>query len=86
MPRGSATAHHLVPRTFGGRETVDLHRICHRKIHALFTERELQRHYNSIDRLLDHPEIRSFVDWVRPKDPFFYTRTVDAKRKGRGRR
>jgi len=33
--------HHLVPKTFKGKETVLLHRICHRQIHANFTEREL---------------------------------------------
>lgn len=34
-------AHHLIPKSKGGRQTEYQHRICHRQIHALFTETEL---------------------------------------------
>ena len=34
--------HHLVPRRYKGRETRRLHAICHRKIHATFTDKELR--------------------------------------------
>lgn len=43
MPDGTFNTHHLVPNTFGGKETIQIHRICHDQIHAVFTERELQR-------------------------------------------
>ena len=33
--------HHLIPKTFKGKETITLHRICHEKIHSTFSEREL---------------------------------------------
>ena len=59
--------HHLVPKTFGGKETFTLHRICHRKIHATFTERELLNYYNTFERLRDHTEIQKFVAWVKKK-------------------
>jgi hypothetical protein len=72
-PLGVATEqHHLVPKTFKGAETVELHRICHRKIHATFSERELKNRYHTIERLLEHDDIRAFVDWVRNKDRDFY--------------
>jgi len=69
--------HHLIPKTFKGKETVTLHKICHRKIHATFTERELLHHYHTIERLLENEHIRKFVGWVRKKDPGFYDGSDD---------
>lgn len=79
-------AHHLVPKTFKGKELVDLHKICHRKIHATFTERELLHYYHTIDRLLESEHIQAFVKWVAKKDPAFYDgskETTDRKKKRR---
>ncbi len=73
--------HHLVPKTFKGKETVTLHRICHRKIHSVFTERELLKYYHTIERLLEHEDIRKFVEWVANKDPNYYASSKDHKRK-----
>lgn len=82
VPPAQQDAHHLVPRSEGGRETVILHRICHRQVHALFGETELARHYNTADALLAHPRMQAFVQWVRRKPDDFYERT----RKSRERR
>lgn len=57
-----------------------LHKICHRQIHAIFTERELQHYYNSINRILENDAIRKFVKWVRKKPVDFHVRTRDTKR------
>jgi 5-methylcytosine-specific restriction endonuclease McrA len=79
-------AHHLVPKTFKGKELVELHKICHRKIHATFTERELLHYYHTIDRLLENDHIQSFVKWVAKKDPSFYDgskETAERKKKRR---
>ena len=35
--------HHLVPKTRGGKDKFLIHKICHRKIHATFTEKELEK-------------------------------------------
>ena len=40
IPPSQRDAHHLVPKSKGGRHTEYLHRICHRQIHALYTETE----------------------------------------------
>jgi len=72
--------HHPVPKSRGGRDTVPLHRICHRQIHALLTEKELERDYPSIDKLLGHPGIARFVDWVRRKPDDFRERTRKSQR------
>jgi hypothetical protein len=71
VPPAQLDWHHLVPKLKGGRETAPMHRICHRQIHALFSEVELARNYATPDALLSHPEVRKFVDWVAAKpDPF----------------
>ena len=73
--------HHLIPRSLKGREIVLLHRVCHRQIHATFTERELFNYYHTIDRLLENDNIRKFVDWVKNKPPDFHVRTKNTIRK-----
>lgn len=58
-----------------------MHRICHSKIHSYFTESELARSYNTVDRLLEHEEIRRFVRWVRTKPNGFSDSNRSHKRK-----
>jgi len=80
-------AHHVVPKSRGGRETVDLHPICHRKIHTLFSEAELERLYPTIEALRAHEDIALFIRWLARKDPDFYVSTFDSRtRRGRRRR
>ncbi|HEU4471622.1 MAG TPA: HNH endonuclease [Flavisolibacter sp.] len=73
--------HHLLPISKGGAgtPTVLMHKICHDKIHTVFTENELKRFYHTIDRLKQHEEIARFIKWVSKKEPQFYHRS--AKRK-----
>ena len=80
IPDSQKDAHHLVPKCKGGKDTQYLHRICHRQIHALLTETELARNYHSIDDLLAHPEIATFVAWVRNKPADSMERTRKSRR------
>ena len=75
--------HHLLPLSQGGKgsETVLLHNICHSKIHSLFTERELAKHYNSIEKLLENEDIQEFVKWVSKQPPNYYDKNKRAKKK-----
>lgn len=61
-----------MPKTFGGKETQQLHRICHDKIHTVFTERELKNNYNTIDKIKEHEEMKKFIKWISKKEPDFY--------------
>ncbi|PLW99073.1 MAG: hypothetical protein C0594_17460, partial [Marinilabiliales bacterium] len=74
-------AHHLIPKTFKGKETILIHRICHQKIHSIFTERELLNEYYTIENLLSHEDIKSFVHWVQKIDPMIYKRNKTSNRK-----
>jgi hypothetical protein len=84
VPGPSINKHHFVPKSRGGRQTNHLHRICHSKIHSLFTEREIERLYSEPEALLQHPEIQKFVRWLARKDPEYVDRNERAKtKKGR---
>ena len=87
MLEGSSDRHHFVPKTFGGKETEFLHRICHRKIHSVFTERELLHEYHTVDAIMANDEMQKFVRWVKKKEPEFYDGSKDTNdRKGKRRR
>ena len=58
-----------------------LHKICHDKIHAMFKEMELKRHYNTIEQLQQNEEMKKFIKWLSNKEPEFYDKS--AKRKGK---
>ena len=77
----SVNEHHLVPRTYRGQATVRMHRVCHNKIHLVFSERELAQYYHTVERLMESEEIRNFVRWVQRKHPAWY----DSHDKGRNR-
>jgi Fe-S oxidoreductase len=74
------TKHHLIPRTrhhnkrnkreFSRetvKKTVGICRPCHSQIHALLTEKELERDYPTVEKLRAHPEVRKFTEWIATK-------------------
>lgn len=69
--------HHLIPKSKGGKysEKVKLHRICHEKIHSVWTEAELANTFNNVDSILSNQLMESFVKWVKKKPPEFYVKT-----------
>ena len=82
----SVDEHHLIPKTFKGKETVLMHKICHNKLHTVFTEREMFNYYNTIERLLENEEVQKFVIWVSKKHPEFYDTNKDTNRRKSKRR
>ncbi|MDP9109485.1 MAG: HNH endonuclease [Pseudomonadota bacterium] len=81
IPPAQRDEHHLIPKMKGGRLTVPMHRICHRQVHALFTETELAREFNTPQALLQHEEVQKFVRWVQTKPDDFFERTRRAGRR-----
>lgn len=79
------TRHHLIPRTrhknkrnqrdFTRTEVKTrialICRACHNQIHALFTEKTLERQFNTLESLTQHPEIARFIQWIKTKPPSF---------------
>jgi hypothetical protein len=77
----SIDKHHMVPKCRGGRETQYLHRICHRKIHSIWTEKELEKEFNDPEVIKKHPEIQKFIKWIKKKEPDYYDRNEQHNRK-----
>lgn len=75
IPDSQKDAHHLIPKSKGGKTTEYLHRICHKQIHALFTEAELAHQYHHAQILREHPEMKKFIKWVMSKPDAFYEKT-----------
>lgn len=74
--------HHLIPISKGGKHTntILLHKVCHDKIHAVFSETELKRHYYTIERIQQNESMDSFIKWVRKKEPEYYDKSIKKKR------
>ncbi|MFM0049764.1 HNH endonuclease [Caballeronia grimmiae] len=81
VPPSERDLHHLVPKSQGGKETAVFHRICHRQLHALFTEKQLAQQFSTVEALLADDTVRGFVEWVKTKPNGFYQRTRRSSRK-----
>lgn len=64
-----------MPKSQGGRETVPLHPICHRAIHAAAGNKALAREYPTLDAVRALPEIARFLAWIANKPPDFHAPT-----------
>lgn len=67
--------HHTVPKAKKGRTIVPVHPICHRAIHANFTNAQLARIGDDRERLRANETIARFLDWIANKPPDFYAPT-----------
>ncbi len=67
--------HHVVPKSEGGRDTVPLHPICHRAIHAAASNKDLARRTPTLEALREMPEIARFLRWIANKPPDFHAPT-----------
>lgn len=57
---------------------------CHKMIHAVLSEKELERDYDTINSLLAHTEIGTFVQWVRKQpDGHVKVRWTNHRRAGK---
>ena len=72
--------HHPVPKSRGGRETVAVHPICHRTLHATMTNAQLARGGADPAALRAHPAIARFVGWIADKPADFHAPTRGRRR------
>jgi hypothetical protein len=63
--------HHPVPKSKKGKIKVPIHPICHKTIHANFTNSELARIGADAQTIRENPAIAKFVAWVSSKPPDF---------------
>ncbi len=84
-PDVAQSLHHLIPKLKGGKggPTILVHHICHKEIHARFTESELPRLFNTAAALRGSDRLRPFLDWVAKRPPGFLSRVPGGPRKKR---
>lgn len=73
--------HHPVPRSRGGRETVPVHPICHRAIHAAFSNSQLGRLPPDPQVLREAPPLTPFLRWIADKPADFHAPTFARARR-----
>jgi 5-methylcytosine-specific restriction endonuclease McrA len=80
-PVRELTRHHLIPRSrhkkkrakkaFDRREMEGrialLCRPCHGNVHAVFENKDLEREYNTVVALAQHPGVHRFTRWIQKK-------------------
>ena len=63
--------HHLVPISRGGKHDVKVLvcEDCHSSIHSLFSNKELERKYNSAEALLNDERFAKMAEFLAKRDP-----------------
>ncbi|WP_309381038.1 HNH endonuclease [Cerasicoccus frondis] len=72
-PAKHAEKHHLVPRSKGGTDTIDVCRNCGDQVHKLFSNNELRDEYNTLEKLRTAPGMEKWIRWVRKQDSFTFS-------------
>ncbi|MEM9188152.1 MAG: HNH endonuclease [Myxococcota bacterium] len=89
VPGPSVNRHHLIPKLKGGKQAFDVHRICHSKVHSLWTEAELRDYFHTWERIRADERMQVFIRWVQ-KQPAEYVarnaKSADHRRPRRRRR
>lgn len=57
--------HHIVPKSEGGRDTVDLCAACHKTLHSFFTNETLANELNTLEALRQDPDVARYLAWVQ---------------------
>ena len=83
IPAGDEDAHHLVPKSKGGKQTVLLHKVCHDQIQAVLTNAQLAKTFSTIEAILENPDIQKFVAWIKNK-PAGCSGSAKESQQGRG--
>ena len=68
--------HHLIPKLKGGKggPTILIHHICHKEIHARFSEAELARQFNTPEAIRADPRMERYLAWIAKRPPGFLSR------------
>lgn len=78
MPELALTDHHLVPKArhnrrvrrdlgAGRNKVADTCRPCHSQLHILFTEKQLERDFNTVEKLKADESVRRWIEWKRKR-------------------
>ena len=72
----SVNRHHWIPQSkakkYGGKADNPwsyIHKVCHKKIHAVFSEKSLGEYYNTPERLCAADDMQKFIKFIRKQPP-----------------
>jgi len=68
-PNMRPSDHHMVPKSRGGRTTETICADCHKAIHAMFTNKELEETYHTPEALLAHEDFAKMIKFISKQDP-----------------
>ncbi len=59
--------HHLKPKCKKGKDTILVCTDCADQVHVLFSNKELAKEYNTLEKLLASEKIQTWAKWVKNK-------------------
>ena len=59
--------HHLIPKCKKGKETIDVCGDCADALHQFMSIKEMQKKYNTLDRILEHPKVQNWIEWIHKR-------------------
>tara|TARA_B100002019_G_C21182211_1_gene554301 strand:+ start:544 stop:852 length:309 start_codon:yes stop_codon:yes gene_type:complete len=79
----SIDEHHFIPKSRGGKSEnkILIHSVCHQKLHQTFTNKELEKEFNTPEKCVAHPMIKKFIKFISKKHPEYKDKNIKANRK-----
>jgi len=76
--------HHLIPKSKKGKETVNVCVSCGDMLHKVFSIKEMEKEYNTIEKIKEREEIKKWVSWIQKKPNDFSVCMKNKKGRNRG--
>ena len=78
VPAHLITQHHLKPKEKGGtaEHKTPMCRPCHKQLHAMFSNNDLAKLYDTLEALRRAPVLQPFLKWIRKQKPDRNFRTL----------
>lgn len=61
--------HHLIPKQKGGKHSgvISVCVDCGNQLHNLFTNKQLQKDYNTLEKIINNSSVQKWIKWIRKK-------------------
>ena len=63
--------HHLIPKSKKGKETITVCVDCGNSIHQFFSNSELKKRLNTINKIKSDPKMQTWINWISKKPNSF---------------
>jgi len=73
--------HHLIPKSSRGKDTIIVCVDCGNQVHRLFTLKQLQDIYNTIEMLQSDSRMIKWIKWIKKQKNFGVCHKTKKKRK-----